>query len=185
MPRDVSRILSLLRRLLRRRATRNQAPPPPENVIRSPLQGYRAAELGRFHLFLELHLLTASGGWEPVPCWVDSEAQHTYLPARVVNNLRLGYQTNRPCDIVTRTGTAPNGGYLSQLTYAFPTLPHLQFETLACFSRLEGRSQMPLLALSDLLPHFNMAITAKPSPRLPDGFLLLYLRDDHGGRPRR
>jgi hypothetical protein len=184
MPRVVRRILSWLRRLLRQKATRIQAPSPPENVIRSPLQGYRAAELGRFHLFLELELLTASGGWKRVPCWVDSEAQHTYLPAALVNRLRLGYQTNRPCDIVTRTGTAPDGGYLSRLTYAFPALPHLQFETLACFSRLEGRSEMPLLALSDLLLHFNLGITAKPAPRMPDGFLLLYLRDDHGGRPR-
>jgi hypothetical protein len=133
---------------------------------------------------VKLQVRTASGEWQSLPFWVDSEARHTYLPAELVRRLRLGYQTNRPCELTTRTGTVRDGGYLSRLAFALPTLPHLQFETVACFSRLEGRREVPLLALSDVLLHFNLAITARPSPGFPDGFLLLYLRDDHGGRPR-
>jgi hypothetical protein len=180
----VSQLLASLRRLLWPGASANRRTGAP-GVIRRPLSMHTSdAGLVRFHLPVRLRLRTQSGAWEPMTFLVDTEAEHTYIPVKVTEGLGLPLATDRPCHIVTRTGTRRDGGYFSPLAFAFDELPDLMFQTTACFARVRQEGEMPLIAGSDLLRHFTLVVTAQATPNERAGFLLLHLRDDHAGTAR-
>jgi hypothetical protein len=156
---------------------------PESNVVRIPLVGYEAFGLQRYWIPVPLLLRTADGRFEKQVFLVDDGTTLTHLSLSFADKVGLPYRTDQPLRTATIMGRKLHGGFRSTLHFALADLPQWQFTTQACFSSDVPPGGLPLLSGSDLLNHFTVVQSPVEQPGYKSGFLLLYLRDDHGGVP--
>jgi hypothetical protein len=160
------------------------AKPQPElNVVRIPLIGYKRFGLQRYWIPVPLLLRTADGRFRKQTFLLDDGTTLTHLSLFFADKVGLPYRTDQPLRTATIMGRKKHGGFRSTLHFALAGMPQWQFTTQACFSSDEPPGKLPLLSGSDLLNHFTIVQSAVQRPGYRDGFLLLHLRDDHGGVP--
>jgi hypothetical protein len=156
---------------------------PELNVVRIPLIGYELFGLKRYRIPVPLLLRTADGRFQEQTFLLDDGTTLTHISLAFADNVDLPYRTDQPLRTATIMGRKTHGGFRSTLHFALADMPQWQFTTQACFSTDEPPGKIPLLSGSDLLNHFTIVQSAVKRPGYPDGFLLLHLRDDHGGVP--
>jgi hypothetical protein len=156
---------------------------PESNVVRIPLIRYELFGLQRYWIPVPLLLRAADGRFKKQVFLLDDGTTLTHLSLSFADRVGLPYRTDQPLRTATIMGRKQHGGFRSTLRFALADMPQWQFTTQACFSADEPPGKVPLLSGSDLLNHFTVVQSAAPHPHYPDGFLLLHLRDDHGGVP--
>jgi hypothetical protein len=158
-------------------------PSPESNIARIPLIRYERFGLKRFHIPIPLLLRTADGSFRKAKFLLDDGATLTHIPLPFAKRVGLRYRTDQPLATATIMGRKNVGGFRSPLHFTLADLPQWQFATQACFSGDAPAGGFPLLSTSDLLNNFTIVLSGPKEPHYPDGFLLLHLRDDHGGVP--
>jgi hypothetical protein len=148
-------------------------------LIRIPLLRTYLYRRFVYELELTVGVRTAQGTFLLLPFLFDTGTHLTTMPLTLAQQLGIPFSTAHP---VTVRGTTGKGqGFLSPLWFAFPQLPHWQFESLCCFT--PHPLKRALLSLTDLIAHFHLR-TAPATALHPLGSVILRLRPDHGGRPR-
>ena len=147
---------------------------------RVPIVRQSVARREIFEIEFRLELRTVASAWESATFLLDTGSQFTTVAIAAAERLCIPFAATRPVRIEGTTGSAP--GFLSPLWFSFFDLPNLQFESSCCFST--ARMERSLLSLTDLLRHFTLR-TLLPSHLHPLGSVLVQLRADHQGVPRR
>ena len=148
-------------------------------VIRFPILRKRLTDRFILEIMVPLELRSDQGTWFPYGFLFDTGTEVSTIPFSIAHMADITVPTNRPARIQGATGVAP--GFLAPFRFCVLGLEHLMFEGLACFTALNLKR--PLLALTDVLSHFEMRSVSATALH-PLGSLELRLHKNHQGKAR-
>ena len=134
-----------------------------------------------FQIRLALDVRTRTGAFVRLPFRFDIGTDFTTIPIAEAERLGIPFTKTRPVFPTAITGKTQRASYLSVIRFAFPELPHLQFESLCSFSPYPLKRS--LLSLTDIVPNFLIR-SDRATPAYPHGSVQFRIRRDHHGQPR-
>src|SRR5690349_9960542 len=95
--------------------------------------------------------LKTNVGWPLLMCLFDTGSDFTSIPMSWAEQFSLPFETTHPVSVHGTTGSGV--GYLCPLTWCFPDIPHLEFESICC---VNPGLKRPLFCLTDVLTHLTI-----------------------------
>ena len=140
--------------------------------IRCPILRNRLFDKWVLEILLPAEVKTRAG-WSPLSFLFDPGSQLTSVPVSLAEELSIPFTKSHPVSVRSTTGSGI--GWLSPMTFSFPALSALEFQSMCFFN---PTLQRPLLSLTDVLDHFTFR-AVRPSTLHPLGSFVMRLHKGH------